>query len=160
MLTTFNTIFGRYRFNQFPFGISTICTGWVSKKSQWSMWGIAGHSSHQRWHHDEDHDTNMWYMLERTRERGIKFNEDKSIICVPEVRYFGHTGRNSAWPQKSQMHQRNGSPKQLNWAGNHTLHDQLPLQVCLQTFRGNSCPETADKREQWVCLGFKSWQWW
>lgn len=29
-------------------------------------------------------------MLERTRERGIKLNEDKSIICVPEVSYFGH----------------------------------------------------------------------
>lgn len=29
-------------------------------------------------------------MLERMRDRGIKLNEDKSIICVPEVNYFGH----------------------------------------------------------------------
>lgn len=30
-------------------------------------------------------------MLERTRQRGIKLNKDKSTICVTEVNYFGHT---------------------------------------------------------------------
>ena len=29
-------------------------------------------------------------MLERTRETGLKLNPEKSLICVPEVRYFGH----------------------------------------------------------------------
>lgn len=29
-------------------------------------------------------------MLERTREKGIKLNKDKSSICVTEVSYFGH----------------------------------------------------------------------
>ena len=39
----------------------------------------------------EEHDANLRAMLERTRQKGIKLNKDKSIICVPEVNYFGHT---------------------------------------------------------------------
>lgn len=38
----------------------------------------------------DEHDANLRGMLERTREKGIKLNKDKSAICVPEVSYFGH----------------------------------------------------------------------
>ena len=38
----------------------------------------------------EEHDANLHAMLERTRQRGIKLNKEKSTICVTEVSYFGH----------------------------------------------------------------------
>ncbi|KAJ8369920.1 hypothetical protein SKAU_G00099480 [Synaphobranchus kaupii] len=38
----------------------------------------------------EEHDASLRAMLERTRESGIKLNKEKSVICVPEVSYFGH----------------------------------------------------------------------
>lgn len=41
-------------------------------------------------HTKAEYDANLRAMLEKTRERGVKLNPEKSIICVPEVRYFGH----------------------------------------------------------------------
>ncbi|KAL1268833.1 hypothetical protein QQF64_034196 [Cirrhinus molitorella] len=41
-------------------------------------------------HTKEDHDKNLRAMLQRTRERGVRLNPEKSTICVPEVSYFGH----------------------------------------------------------------------
>lgn len=29
-------------------------------------------------------------MLQRTREKGVRLNPEKSTICIPEVCYFGH----------------------------------------------------------------------
>lgn len=38
----------------------------------------------------EEHDSNLRAMLQRSRERGVKLNPDKSTICTTEVSYFGH----------------------------------------------------------------------
>ncbi|KAL6471840.1 hypothetical protein MHYP_G00204900 [Metynnis hypsauchen] len=94
MLTTFNTVFGRYRFKRLPFGIISAQDEfqWRVDEAYEGLQGIAaivddilvyGRTK-------EEHDTNLCAMLERTRERGIKLNEDKSVICVTEVSYFGH----------------------------------------------------------------------
>ncbi len=42
-------------------------------------------------HTKEGHDAHLHAMLERTRERGIKLNKERSIIFVPKVNYFGYT---------------------------------------------------------------------
>ena len=94
MLTTFNTIYGRYRFKRLPFGIISAQDEFQRRvdEAYEGLQGIAaivddilvyGRTK-------EEHDANLRAMLERTRERGIKLNEDKSVICVPEVSYFGH----------------------------------------------------------------------
>ncbi len=36
-----------------------------------------------------EHDENLHVMLQRSRERGVKFNPEKSVICATEVSYFG-----------------------------------------------------------------------
>lgn len=41
-------------------------------------------------HTKDEHDANLGAMLKRTRETGVKLNPEKSIICIQEVRYFGH----------------------------------------------------------------------
>lgn len=38
----------------------------------------------------EDHDRNIHAMLQRSRERGVKLNQEKSTICATKVSYFGH----------------------------------------------------------------------
>ncbi|KAL6462444.1 hypothetical protein MHYP_G00288660 [Metynnis hypsauchen] len=94
MLTTFNTVFGRYRFKRLPFGIISAQDEFQRRvdEAYEGLQGIAaivddilvyGRTK-------EEHDVNLRAMLERTRERGIKLNEDKSVICVTEVSYFGH----------------------------------------------------------------------
>uniref|UniRef100_A0A671WXU4 Gypsy retrotransposon integrase-like protein 1 n=1 Tax=Sparus aurata TaxID=8175 RepID=A0A671WXU4_SPAAU len=94
MLTTFNTIYGRYRFMRLPFGIISAQDEFQRRvdEAYEGLQGVAaivddilvyGHTK-------EEHDANLRAMLERTRERGIKLNEEKSIICVTEVSYFGH----------------------------------------------------------------------
>ncbi len=37
-----------------------------------------------------EHDENLHVMLQRSRERGVKLNPGKSVICATEVSYFGH----------------------------------------------------------------------
>ena len=94
MLTTFNTIYGRYRFNRLPFGIISGQDEFQRRvdEAYEGLRGVAaivddilvfGRTK-------EEHDANLRAMLERTREKGIKLNKDKSIICVTEVSYFGH----------------------------------------------------------------------
>lgn len=38
----------------------------------------------------EEHDANLTRVLERAREKGIRFNPDKCVIGSQEVKYFGH----------------------------------------------------------------------
>ncbi|KAK9513152.1 hypothetical protein VZT92_026713 [Zoarces viviparus] len=94
MLTTFNTIYGRYWFNRLPFGIISAQDEFQRRvdEAYEGLQGVAaivddilvyGRTK-------EEHDANLRAMLERTRERGKKLNKDKSIICVSEVSYFGH----------------------------------------------------------------------
>uniref|UniRef100_A0A8C7WSE9 ribonuclease H n=1 Tax=Oryzias sinensis TaxID=183150 RepID=A0A8C7WSE9_9TELE len=94
MLTTFNTIYGRYRFKRLPFGIVSAQDEFQRRVDE-AYEGLSGVSAivddilvYSRT--EEEHNRNLRAVLERTREKGIKLNKDKSIICVPEVSYFGH----------------------------------------------------------------------
>lgn len=93
-LTTFNTIFSRYRFCRLPFCIVSAqdifqqkideiyegLPGVVATVGDILVYGKT----------KEEHDHNLRSMLERSREKGVCLNPKKRIVCVPEVSYFGH----------------------------------------------------------------------
>ena len=41
-------------------------------------------------HTREEHDQNLEAILKRSREKGVKLNEDKLEVGVSELEYFGH----------------------------------------------------------------------
>ncbi|XP_041867384.1 uncharacterized protein K02A2.6-like [Melanotaenia boesemani] len=94
LLTTFNTTFGRYRFLRLPFGIIS-AQDIFQRKIDETYSGLNGVVAivddilvfgKTR----EEHDANLRAMLERTRERDVRLNPEKSVICATEVSYFGH----------------------------------------------------------------------
>lgn len=38
----------------------------------------------------EEHDKNLWAMLQLPREQGVKLNPEKNTIRATELSYFGH----------------------------------------------------------------------
>ncbi|KAK7912921.1 hypothetical protein WMY93_013132 [Mugilogobius chulae] len=94
LLTTFNTIFGRYRFLRLPFGIIS-AQDIFQRKIDETYSGLNGVVAIVDdilvfGRTKEEHDANLRAMLERTRERGVRLNPEKSVICATEVSYFGH----------------------------------------------------------------------
>ena len=92
-LTTFNTPFGRYRFRRMPFGISSASE--ILQKQAYKTFGditgvyclsddtlVAADS-------DEEHDEIINKVMQRARERGVKFNPRKVQFKKPEVKYMG-----------------------------------------------------------------------
>ncbi len=93
-LTTFNTVFGRYRFLRLPFGLISAQDEFQRKIDE-TYEGLNGVMAIV----DDiliygqtkaEHDENLHVMLQRSRERGVKLNPGKSVICATEVSYFGH----------------------------------------------------------------------
>ncbi|RXN11580.1 Retrovirus-related Pol poly from transposon [Labeo rohita] len=93
-LTTFNTTFGRYRFRRLPFGIISAQDEFQRKIDE-TYEGLNGVVAivddilvYGRT--KKEHDDNLYAMLQRSREKGVKLNPEKSIVSATEVRYFGH----------------------------------------------------------------------
>lgn len=93
-LTTFNTPFGRYRFQRLPFGI--ICAQDVfQRKMDETFEGISGVTPLVD---DiivygktlEEHDANLKATLERATQKKLKLNPDKLNVGTQQVEYFGH----------------------------------------------------------------------
>ena len=93
LLCTFATPFGRYRFTRMPFGLSSASE--VFQKNNESVFEgikgihivsddiiIAGSSL-------QEHDQILRQVLERAKERNVRFNYDKLQLRVPEVKYLG-----------------------------------------------------------------------
>uniref|UniRef100_A0A1A8L2U7 Gypsy retrotransposon integrase-like protein 1 n=1 Tax=Nothobranchius pienaari TaxID=704102 RepID=A0A1A8L2U7_9TELE len=94
LLTTFNTIFGRYRFLHLPFGIIS-AQDIFQRKIDETYEGLNGVVAIVDdilvfGRTKEEHDDNLRAMLERTRERGVRLNPEKCVIGATEVSYFGH----------------------------------------------------------------------
>ena len=92
-LTTFNSPFGRYRFNRMPFGLKMSQDIFQTKIDQTfegcqGVAGIAddiivfGKSS-------EEHDRNMHGMLRRCQDTGLKLNPDKCFVKQEKIRFYG-----------------------------------------------------------------------
>ncbi|XP_053395631.1 uncharacterized protein LOC128555874 [Mercenaria mercenaria] len=94
MLTTFNTIFGRYRYLRLPMGISS-AMDLFQKKIDEIFEGLPGVAAivddilvygKTR----EEHDANLRAVLQRSLEQGIRLNPDKLEVGQSQIRYFGH----------------------------------------------------------------------
>ena len=93
LLITFNTPFGRFKFNRVPFGLNS-SNEVFQKKMQFAFEGIEGeeviYDDLLVWGKDEEsHDKALRNVLERAREKGIKLKNQKCEIKIPEVVYIG-----------------------------------------------------------------------
>ena len=93
-LTTFSTPFGRYRYLRLPFGISA-SSDLFQMKCHEIFEGLPGMTAivddiliYGRTR--EEHDRNLRSVLDRAREKGIRFNPEKCTIGVNQVPFFGH----------------------------------------------------------------------
>jgi RNase H-like domain found in reverse transcriptase/Reverse transcriptase (RNA-dependent DNA polymerase) len=100
MLTTFESPFGRFRWNRLPYGLSP-SPEIFARKFQDALTGLQGVVCiaddvlvyGQGTTVDEarvDHDNNLKSLLERCRQENIKLNRDKMKINCPSVRFMGH----------------------------------------------------------------------
>ena len=92
-LTTFNTPFGRYRFLRMPFGLRMSqdifqfkidetyrdCLGAIGIADDVTVYGK----------NDKEHDLHLHETMERTRQAGIKLNDEKCDIKTKECNFFG-----------------------------------------------------------------------
>uniref|UniRef100_A0A8C7UJR4 ribonuclease H n=1 Tax=Oncorhynchus mykiss TaxID=8022 RepID=A0A8C7UJR4_ONCMY len=90
-LKTFNTPFGRYRFRRLPFGIISAQDEFHRKIDE-VYEGLNGVVTNGLVYGQtkEEHNRNLCAMLQRSRERGVRLNPEKSTVGVTEVSYFGH----------------------------------------------------------------------
>ncbi|KAK2725781.1 hypothetical protein QYM36_000313 [Artemia franciscana] len=72
-LTAFNTAFGRFHFQRYPFGLGLLIND------------IVVHGAT-----DGEHDSNLEKALQVAREKGVRFNREKCIFGKTEIPYFGH----------------------------------------------------------------------
>ncbi|KAK2710346.1 hypothetical protein QYM36_013861 [Artemia franciscana] len=93
-LTTFNTIYGRYRWRRYPFGLIS-AQDEFQRKMEEIFQGLKGlkilvddlliYGATR-----EEHNRRLTEVLERARQKGVKFNRSKCQIAVQSVCYFGH----------------------------------------------------------------------
>ena len=93
-LTTFNTIFGKYRFLRMPFGLN-VSQDIFQRKIEEALHGLPNHGiiidDILLWANSKDEMLkNLCLTLQRCQERGIKLNLEKCQFMVSEVKYFGH----------------------------------------------------------------------
>ena len=100
VLTTFNTPFGRYKWNRMPFGISPAGEIFQRRLDQ-AIEGLAGVRTVADYLHIvgngeslteavNDHDVKLEALPRRCRERGIKLNEAKIEFKKTSMPYIGH----------------------------------------------------------------------
>ncbi|KAK2712390.1 hypothetical protein QYM36_011167 [Artemia franciscana] len=93
LLTTFSTTFGRYCWKRYPFGVKSAQDEFQRKMEEvfkgldigLIIDDIAGTAANT-----EDHDAKLRLVLQRAREKGVRFNRDKCIFDALSIPYFGH----------------------------------------------------------------------
>ena len=93
-LCTFNTPFGRYKFNRLPFGISSAQDVFQAVMSD-IFEDIEGVEivvdDLLIWVENETrHDERLRKVLQHTRQRNLELNQDKSQIKLNEIHYIRH----------------------------------------------------------------------
>jgi hypothetical protein len=92
-LTTFNTPYGRYRFRRLPFVLKSaqdefqrqIDYCYAGLKGVVAIVEISVYGKTRT-----EHDINLQAAIQRTREIGIKLNDEKLDVGQSQVEYFGH----------------------------------------------------------------------
>ncbi|KAK2717649.1 hypothetical protein QYM36_006428 [Artemia franciscana] len=93
-LTTFNTLYSRYKFKRMPFGLIS-AQDKFQRRMEEAFEGIQGFSvivddiiiSGKT---IEEHDANVRSALIRAREKGVKLNLQKCVFKCNSIPYFGH----------------------------------------------------------------------
>ncbi|KAK2718174.1 hypothetical protein QYM36_005478 [Artemia franciscana] len=92
--TTFSTIYGRYRWKRYPFGLVS-AQDEFQRKMEEAFEGLEGirilvDDILAYGKNREDHDQRLSAVLRRARVKGICFNSEKCEFSKDKVKYFGH----------------------------------------------------------------------
>ncbi|KAK2721380.1 hypothetical protein QYM36_003607, partial [Artemia franciscana] len=92
--TTFSTIYGRYRWKRYPFGLVS-AQDEFQRKMEEVFEGLEGirilvddilvYGKNRK-----EHDQRLSAVLRRARKKGIRFNSEKCKFSKDKVKYFGH----------------------------------------------------------------------
>ena len=93
-LCTFTTPFGRYRFLRLPFGIK--CAPEIFHREMNNIFKMDGVEIYiddiMIWGKTkEEHDERVQEVMKRAKENGVKFNKEKCLFGVEEIKFLGHT---------------------------------------------------------------------
>ena len=99
-LTTFNTLFGRFRWRRMPLGISSALEVWQQRINE-LVEGLKGVEviaddflicgfGETKEEALLNHDDNLHCFLVRARERGLKLNPEKIKLHLDSVPFIGH----------------------------------------------------------------------
>ncbi|KAL9956099.1 hypothetical protein ACROYT_G037526 [Oculina patagonica] len=107
-LTTFNSPFGRYRFNRMPFGLKMSQDIFQTKIDQTfeGCKGVAGIADDivVFGKTTEEHDRNMHAMLERCQGTGLKLNPEKCFVKQEKIKFYGVVcGKEGIQPDPSKV---------------------------------------------------------
>ena len=95
-LTTFNTVFGRYRYKRMCFGLKDAQDVFQRQIDATfgdieGVIGIADDLIIYGFDDDrKDHDATLHAVLNRARQTGVKFNREKMVISARKIPFFGH----------------------------------------------------------------------
>ncbi|KAK2725108.1 hypothetical protein QYM36_001533 [Artemia franciscana] len=107
-MTTFSTIYRRYRFLRMPFGLLS-AQDEFQRRMEEAFEGLEGvaiiiddilvYGANQ-----EEHDERLQAIMERALEKGVKFNKDKCSFSASSLCYFGHViGANGMKPDPEKL---------------------------------------------------------
>ncbi|KAK2727377.1 hypothetical protein QYM36_008013 [Artemia franciscana] len=92
--TTFSTVFGRYRWKRYPFGLVSAQNEFQRQMDE-IFEGLEGirilidnilvYGKSQ-----EEHENRLCAVLKRAREKGVRFNQEKCTFGMEQVKYSGH----------------------------------------------------------------------
>ena len=94
-LLTFQTPFGRYKFNRLPFGVKT-ASEIFQRRIVEIIEGLEGCANSQDdiivWGRSRDeHDARLKNVLDRIQAANLKLNREKCIFAVQQLTFLGHT---------------------------------------------------------------------
>ena len=92
--TTIHTIWGLYKFNYLPFGLS-VSPGLFQQTMDYIIQGLTGTRSYQDdllvfGASKEEHDTRLLKLLRVLNQRNVRINAEKSLIGVRQLNYLGY----------------------------------------------------------------------
>jgi hypothetical protein len=158
-LCTFNTPYGRYKFNRLPMGLKSAPEVYQKVMTQLFddidgcdvivddilIWGSSL----------EEHNSRLTKVLDRARERGVRFNDSKKQVCKDKVAYLGHVvSKDGVVADKKKIDAVCEMPPPTDVAGVQRL---LGMVTYLAKFIPNLSDLTAPLRE---CLNTEvEWHW-
>lgn len=93
-LCTFSTPFGNYRFLRLPFGLK-VAAQLFQKFNDMNFRDLAGVTVYIddiliAADTQDEHDAILHRVIERAKQKNVKFNKEKFQFCLPSVKYLGH----------------------------------------------------------------------